>query len=318
MQASDVKGEGVRDFDYLIEKIRETDFCDVPFEHIIIEEFFTQEHFDKIVNSTQIKAQQFTSNEEVVNGLMELGYRPEIFPGCITDVNEYIEFADGKKDFKRNLIKGYGKDVIEGYGLTMRLKEIRDPFLSDLINFLNSDDFLNALKEKMGVVDTVDIETAYQKNLTHYEISPHCDTSRKALTYMINIYNVDDCSHREMHTHLCRFKPEYRYLYEVWKNNEFDPVWVPWDWCETVKKTNTNNSISIFKPSYDTLHAVKVTEEHFTHQRNQIYGNLWYNEPTKSKNKDWRALDLVGDGGATTRLGKIKFHLKQAAKTLVG
>ena len=67
---------------------------------------------------------------------------------------------------------------------------------------------------------------------------------------------------------------------------------MPWDWAETTKKTNINNSIIIFKPSYKTLHAVKVSENHLTHQRNQIYGNLWYERSQKPGGMPWEKLDL--------------------------
>ena len=39
-------------------------------------------------------------------------------------------------------------------------------------------------------------------------------------------------------------------------------------------RTNKNNSIVIFKPSVDTLHAVKMKYDHTKFQRTQLYGNL--------------------------------------------
>jgi hypothetical protein len=55
---------------------------------------------------------------------------------------------------------------------------------------------------------------------------------------------------------------------------------VPWDWCTTKIKTNTNNSIVLFSPSNESLHAVKLDYNHLNFQRTQIYGNLWYNKTT--------------------------------------
>ena len=305
------------DFSYIAEKIENAEFCYEPFKHIIIDDFFSGEHFSRIINSPQIRTPHFNANQDVIDGLLRLGYVPQPFPGCITDTKEYVEFADGKKKFNKNLIEGYGRDVIEGYGITMRMQDVRDAFLKSVIDYFNGQEFQHTIRKKFGIDEGLSVETAIQKNLMHYEISPHCDTSRKALTYMINVYNVDDCADRQMHTHLLRFKPEYRYLYEIWKNNDFDPVWVPWDWCETVKKTETNNSISIFKPSYDTLHAVQVKEEHFTHQRNQIYGNLWYPKCKKTKYKNWRSLDLVSENRQSlNRCKKITYHIKEIARTV--
>ena len=305
-------------FSYLTDKIVAAPFESEPFKHLLIQDFFTEEHFSRIVNAPQIKARAFSDNRDLVDGLVEIGYKAQPFPGCITDVDEYVAFADGATPFKRTLVKGYGRDVIEGYGLTMRLAQVHDDFLEELITYLNAEEFQGAITEKFGVTDETAIETAYQKNLRHYEISPHCDTSRKALTYMINIYNVDDCEEREMHTHLLRFKPEYRYVYDFWKHNDVDPVWVPWDWCETRKTTNTNNSISLFRPDFDTLHAVRVQEDHLTHQRNQIYGNLWYDAPKKTGSVAWQELDILGARDRDVpRLTKSLHHLRQAAGALV-
>lgn len=307
------------EFSYLSDKVKTADFLTDPFSHIIVEEFFKDEHFDRIVNSKQIKTPEYRSHSDVVNGLLSLGYKPQYFPGCITDVEKYIRFASGEAGFDRQAIDGYGKYTIEGYGLTMRLDSIADAFLSDLLSYLTGKEFQNALVDKFAIDEAASIETAYQKNLMHYEISPHCDTSKKALTYMVNIYTIGDCANREMHTHLLRFKPKYRYLYEVWKNNDFDPVWVPWQWCETVKKTQTNNSISIFRPSYDTLHAVRIKEPHFSHQRNQIYGNLWYASSKKKEHRSWQQLDLIGDSEfPQSRLRKSAALVSRAIKALLG
>lgn len=305
-------------FNYLSEKINNAKFSNDPFKHIIINDFFSKEHFNRITSSKQILAKEFQSHREVVYGLEAMGYTPQPFPGCITDTSEYIRFAEGKAKIKRNLIRGYGKSIIEGYGLTMRLKKIEDVFLQELIEYLNGDQFQKALKSKFSINKEVSIETAYQKNLKHYQISPHCDTSRKALTYMINIYNVDDCQTLEMHTHLLKLKPKYNYLYDFWKNTEFDPVWIPWEWCKTTKTTNTNNSISIFKPSHDTLHAVKIDEDHFVHQRNQIYGNLWYDAPQKTKTTNWQSIDLIKDSfNQMSKSQKVKYFLKEIAKEVL-
>jgi hypothetical protein len=76
-----------------------------------------------------------------------------------------------------------------------------------------------------------------------------------------------------------RFKPEKQFIAEFWKNdNTFDPDWVPWEWCETMKLLNKNNSLVMFAPSHDTLHAVKLRYDHLPFQRTQIYGNLWYTD----------------------------------------
>jgi hypothetical protein len=229
-----------------------------------------------------------------VDGLVDLGYVPQPFPGCVTNVEQYLKYLENpSKNFSSSHIEGYGREVIEGYGMTMRLKEIRSPLLRDLNSFLNSKPFLDSLKNKFEILDDVRVETAYQKNLTGYEISPHPDTRNKALTYMVNIYTDSSATDLDIHTRLMRFKEKYNYLYSFWKYNlEVDPRWVPWDWCEEILQTRINNSVTIFRPSFDTLHAVKLDYDHCIMQRNQIYGNLWYSDDRNAKGTSLGDIDL--------------------------
>ena len=50
-----------------------------------------------------------------------------------------------------------------------------------------------------------------------------------------------------------------------------------------VKQQKQNNSIVIFSPSFDTMHAVKASYCHLGGQRTQAYGNLWFKEDNNSK-----------------------------------
>ena len=49
-----------------------------------------------------------------------------------------------------------------------------------------------------------------------------------------------------------------------------DRCWVPWHWCETIKKQTDNNSVVIFAPDDDTIHAVNTDYQHLDYQRTQI------------------------------------------------
>ena len=75
---------------------------------------------------------------------------------------------------------------------------------------------------------------------------------------------------------IVRFKKEYEHIYETWEKGDFEREWVPWDWCDTIKRHTKNNSIIMFTPSHRTLHAVKMDYPHTKFQRTQIYGNLMY------------------------------------------
>jgi hypothetical protein len=54
---------------------------------------------------------------------------------------------------------------------------------------------------------------------------------------------------------------------------------VPWQWCERQKRQTANNSIVVFTPRHDTLHAIRTHYDHLPAQRTQFYGNLWYRPP---------------------------------------
>jgi hypothetical protein len=304
------------EFSYLSQKIRDAEFIDFPFQHLTIERFLSDAHFERIVTSPTIKLPRQKDNRELIDSLLALGYEAQDFPGCITDISEYIQFANGKAGFRRNRVQGYGRDVIEGYGITMRLKKYRDDFLASLVDYMNGEEFQLALREMFDLEGEMEIETAIQKNLNHYEISPHCDTSRKALTYMVNIYTDDECENLPISTHLLRFKPEYHYLYDVWKyNKDINPVWVPWNWCDTVKMTVRNNSVTIFKPSHDTLHAVKLDYDHLRYQRNQIYGNLWYPSTKATRSVSWQRLDIHDSLSVSTRR-ELAYHFRELLRAV--
>ena len=241
------------EFSYLAKSVEAAAFHTDPFKHITLQRFLSPEHFQRVITAKQVNYKHFSIIREAMDTMLADGYSPQEFPGCITDVDEYVAFIEGAAKFKTAIVEGYGRGVIEGYGLTLRLNRYNKEFLQELIDYLNESEFQKAITEKFGITDTVSIETAVQKNMNKYEISPHCDTRRKALTYLINIYTDAECEKEQMHTHLLKPVPNYEYLLSFWKYNmDVDPVWIPWTWCQTTKQTITNNSITIFKPSYDT------------------------------------------------------------------
>jgi hypothetical protein len=168
--------------------------------------------------------------------------------------------------------------------MAWRLMDNRSADSLEIVRFLNSSLFLDILKQKFNVVADTTVSTEIQKYLSGYEISPHPDIRTKCLTYLVNINTDDEAETMEIHTHLLKFKPEYSGAYEYWKTNtSIDRCWVPWGWCDTEKKINKNNTLVMFAPGNDTLHAVKLNYSHLNFQRTQLYGNLWYKNRTKAK-----------------------------------
>jgi len=182
----------------------------------------------------------------------------------------------------------------EGFGMTLRLVDSSSGILQELLAFLESEQWNQTLANKFGLVLS-DTYTAngIQKYLDGYEISPHPDIRRKALTFMVNVNAHPESESWAHHTHYLKLKPEFSYVQSFWESNEdCDRCWLPWHWCETVSMQSKNNSAVIFSPSNDTLHGVKASYDHLVAQRTQLYGNLWYRDVPDLDVVEWEAFDV--------------------------
>ena len=260
----------MNEFSYLSEKILKSEFEYIPFKHILIEDFLSEEHFQKVINDPQIHWDVNKNTEELVNTLFQNGYEVQKFPGCITDPYEYIQRYN-TNDFP----KGRKGNPVESFGITFRLGKYDNPFIDRLVTYLNSSEFKLALINKFDIKFKTRIITAIQKNLSHYEISPHPDVREKALTYLLNINKDSSVDDENVHTHLLEFKDDWKFIPEYWRTNlSKNRCWIPWEWCNSKKVCSKNNSIVLFAPNIDTLHAIKMEYDHTKFQRTQLYGNL--------------------------------------------
>ncbi len=313
------------DLSYLIRKIEQADFQDAPFRHVYIEDFFSKQHFDEIVQSTEIKSPEASNDEELINGLYASGFQIIDFPGCVTDRKKYIEWHEKGK-------KSPHHSACEGFGMVLRLYNFSSPILIKINEFIKGDAFNQAIAQKFGInIDDCSVDGGIQKYLDGYEISPHTDIRRKAATYMVNINPAPNSETMNHHTNYLRFHPSKEYVKQFWLGNpNIDRAWVPWNWAITEKLQNKNNSIVLFAPSDDTLHAVKADYNHLITQRTQLYGNLWYQKMEVLDKPEWESLDLAGAvsrgaisnkidaGGIRRRLSKIlPVEFKKAVKKLL-
>ena len=280
-------------FDYLISKINKADFSHDPFKHIEIQDFLSVEDFDELVSCQEINLREQISDEILFKELFDIGYKMVPFPGAITDHKFYIN-----RRKKNESIPSHS--ACESAGVVLRLFKPSSQILSDLKLFIESKEFNYCLAEKFDLnLDNCTVDTGIQKYLDEYEISPHPDLRKKALTYMVNINPSENSINQNHHTHYLKFKPERVYVREYWRGNPLsERCWVPWDWCKTLKQQKKNNSIVIFAPSFDTLHAVKANYNHLKYQRTQIYGNLWHNKEKgvfvdSQKRLDWWDFDFI-------------------------
>lgn len=273
-------------YTYLINKINGAKIINYPFPHIQIDNFLSKNDLNNIINDTQIHFSKKDTNDNLYEELIENGWKIQNFPGCISDWEEYKKYIDNKKYISKR------KNPVENIGITFRLSYYNNKKNEELLNFLNSDLFHNTLKDKFNLTKSkTNIISAIQKNLTGYEISPHPDTRNKALTYLLNINNNQEIEDLDCHTHLLEFKDQYKYISNFWiKNQNINRCWVPWNYCNTIKTINKNNTLIIFKPndSPPTLHAIRLNYDHLKFQRTQIYGNLMYNENINYKNINYK------------------------------
>jgi hypothetical protein len=278
-------------FQYILDKIQNAEFLYSPFKHLVIEEFFSDKHLRIILSDPQIHFPPVDDSEHLIDALSDNDYEAIGFPGCTLDVDQYLKCLETNE--WDNIHPSLDDGELEGYGLAYRLKSYRNNFIHELMEFMNGPEFHTLLRRKFNLSEDTDIVSYIHKYLTKYEISPHPDIRRKALTYLININKNSDSEKLDIHTHLMEFKDEYKHILTEWDNNtENERFWVPWRWCNTKKIISRNNSLIMFSPDNDTLHAVKLNYDHNNSQRTQIYGNLNYQSAPYCKRQDYRDFEI--------------------------
>lgn len=275
-------------FDFLIDKLNEAPFVETPFRHLHIEDLLPDDLFEELIKAPELALPPAANDDDLFDKLFDAGYKIVQFPGCTTDKKAYINWHAS-----RNVDTRF-HSACEGFGITLRLYSVKTDIVRDLQEFLSSEKFNRALAKKFDVpFEQCNVDNGIQKYLDGYEISPHPDIRRKAVTFMVNINPHERSEEYDHHTHYLTFRPDWRHVQQFWENNpDVDRCWVPWDWCETQKRQTRNNSLVAFSPSCDTLHAVKATYDHLSAQRTQLYGNLWYSETPELGQMEWE--DLAG------------------------
>ena len=267
----------------IIEKIENSTFKTTPFKHLEVFDLFADSEFSRVVESNEITIHPAKDDKELFKALLDSGYRIIPFPGCVTDPDEYIEWHSSKRRVQKT------KSSCEGFGVVLRLEVPASDAIVELNEFISSERFVHCIAEKFEIVlEQCDYDCGIQKYVDGYEISPHPDVRKKALTYMVNINPGANSNETQIHTSYLEFKKEWRYVREYWEGrNDVDRCWVPWDWCNVVKQQTQNNSMIMFSPASDTMHAVKADYNHLEHQRTQLYGNLWYKWKDISIRPEW-------------------------------
>jgi hypothetical protein len=260
-------------FHYLLDRLERAEFDAGPFPHLYLRDFLSETDFKEITTADEVDLPVAGDLDELFAILKAAGYEPVEFPGCTKFIGEYRRWIEKASKPSQT------HKACEGQGMALRLKRPTSGAVLSLDAFFRSPEFNDALRAKFGVSSPTRLEAGLQKYLHGYEISPHPDIRSKALTWMLNVNPSRRSETLGFHTHYLVLKPEYSFLYSLWRNNPtIETCWVPWDWCSTVKQQPENNSIVLFAPRWDTMHAIRAHYGHLATQRTQFYGNLWYEE----------------------------------------
>ena len=261
-------------FAYLLERVEDAPFETEPFPHLWLTEFLAAEDLEEVLQAPEVALPRSTGIDDLFDHLDEAGYERIDFPGCSASKDEYKRWLDEGSDFERR------NPTCEAQGLAFRLAAPRTEAVVDLNGFFRSRELHDVLKRRFELTRDVSMEGGVHKYLHGYEISPHPDIRKKALTWMLNVSPGPAPEQVEMHTRYMRFRPEWSYVSQYWRHNPTaEMCWVPWDWCTTERKQTENNSVVFFSPRWDTLHGVRAHYDHLPAQRTQFYGNLWYEAP---------------------------------------
>ena len=117
-------------FEYLIEKVAVAELGHEPFKHVYIDNFLSDEHFAAIANTQEIALPPQPDDQALFESLFELGYKIVNFPGCTTDMGQYLAWhSDHSRKAKHHT-------ACEGFGMTLRLVEASSTVLQELNTFL--------------------------------------------------------------------------------------------------------------------------------------------------------------------------------------
>jgi len=298
-------------FDYLLKKIEQAKIETYPFKHINIQNLFDISDFKKIISCAEIQLTKADDDDELFNLLFDSNYRIIRFPGCIADQNEYISWH------KERELSQITNTSCEGFGMVLRLEKPQSKILDTLNRFLNSEQFINCISNKFDIdLKQCTYDAGIQKYLDGYEISPHPDIRKKALTYMVNINPDSNSEDESYHTHYLKFNEDREYVKELWcSSNNIERCWVPWDWCATASTQRANNSMVIFSPDNDTMHAVKASYNHLKSQRTQLYGNLWYKNSKTECKPEWE--DLTNSNAIDLSSLRVKDTITSKLKNIL-
>ena len=102
--------------------------------------------FKEIISAEEINIPSQDSDEDLLNYLFDNGYKCINFPGSITSKSAYLKWHKNK-----NNTHDYTNTSCEGFGMTFRLKKPKSSIIEELMKFLSSFEFQEALAKKFNI-----------------------------------------------------------------------------------------------------------------------------------------------------------------------
>jgi len=260
---------------YLLDRIEAASPKHKPFRHLQVRNFLKPSHFDEILNDERLAIAETRSDRELTEVLKSKGYVPSWLPGSTSDVEQYLDYREGRNV---NISKNPTCDKI---GVAYKLSAVRtgskETLLDELLHILQSDDFWGIIMKKAKVKPAEYTRyIAYTKYLDGHEISPHTDSRHKPLTFLLNMNPRNLRLEKKNHTALMKLKKEYNYIIDYWKHNrDVDRCWLPWEWAKAYSYHSANNSLLVIPASNKSFHSIKLEYNHLIAQRSLIYGSIW-------------------------------------------
>ena len=129
-------------FDYLIKNIVDAEFEVSPFKHIYLDDFFTAEQFENIVESNEVAVPTACDDDQLIDSLYGQGFKIAPFPGCVADRQSYVGWHTGRQK------KAAHHTACEGFGSVFRLYSPQSPILIALDKFIVGETFSKAIADK--------------------------------------------------------------------------------------------------------------------------------------------------------------------------
>ena len=85
-----------KEYQYILEKILNSQIISTPFEHIEINNFLSENHLQLLLSDNQIHFEEMNTDIELYHKLLNNKYKIQSFPGCVNTWDFNCSFKSRK------------------------------------------------------------------------------------------------------------------------------------------------------------------------------------------------------------------------------